>query len=137
MALTLSRVKEAVIGSLKLRVLDVTFDASYPTGGESLTADDLGVDPVFVIAEPTDGFAFEYDKGNEKLIAYEQGFTTGSTAAADSTSGALIEDAAGAETAVRAMGSAINTTYTFGGLREVASTTDLSTVVVRLLAIGV
>lgn len=40
---------------------------------------------------------------------------TGSTAAADSTSGALLEDAAAAETVIRAMGSAIDTTYDITG----------------------
>jgi len=137
MALTLAPVKETVVGNLKLRVLDVTFDASYVTGGESLTADELGTDPVFFIAEPTDGFVFEYDRSAQKLKAFEQGLTTGSTAAADATLGSLAEDAAGTETAVRLMGAAVDTTYTFGGLKEVASTTDLSAVVARVLAIGV
>jgi hypothetical protein len=104
MALTLSRVKEVVIGNLKMRILDVTFDAAYASGGESLTADDLGVDPVFVLAEPTDGYVFEYDKGNSKLIAYEQ-----TDPAAVGGANVPLVEAAG----------------------------DLSTVVVRTMAIGV
>ncbi len=81
MALTLARVKEAVIGDLKLRIFDVTFDSSHASGGESLTADDLGVDPVFVIAEPTDGYVFEYDKGNEKLMAFFADYDAGADGA--------------------------------------------------------
>jgi hypothetical protein len=72
MALTLAYVDEAVVGDLKLVILDVTFDAAYASGGESLTSTDLGVSPLFLIAEPTDGYVFEYDKVNETLIAYEQ-----------------------------------------------------------------
>mgnify|MGYP001574177490 FL=1 len=43
---------------------------------------------------------------------------TGATAAADSVSGTLIVDSAGAETAFRAMGTAINTTYDIGALSQ-------------------
>ena len=33
-----------VIGDLKYKVIEITFDSSYPTGGESLTASDIGFD---------------------------------------------------------------------------------------------
>lgn len=101
MGLTLTRIKGAAIGNLKLRIVDATYDASYAAGGESLTADDLGCDPVFVLAEPTDGYVFEYDKGASKLMA----FFSDNNAVAD---GVLIE-----------------------------ASGDLSSVVVRLMAIGV
>ena len=45
MALTLTKISGAsfTISNKKLRVYDVTFDSSYPTGGESLTAADVGL----------------------------------------------------------------------------------------------
>lgn len=47
------------------------FDSSYPTGGESLTASDLGLGSVvFVLAEPKAGYVFAYDYTNQKLLAY-------------------------------------------------------------------
>lgn len=138
MALTLTRIRGTIVGSKRVSVYDVDFDASYPAGGESLTAANLGLHAIdLVLASPDSGLLFQYDYANSKLLAYEQGFTTGSTAAADSTSGALVENFAGAETVIRAMGTAIDTTYRFGALKEVADTTDLSSVTdVRVFAIG-
>lgn len=55
-------------------VKTVTFDASYPTGGEVLTPASLGLASVlFAIANPSGGYAFEYDIINGKLIAYRGG----------------------------------------------------------------
>jgi hypothetical protein len=42
MGLTVTPVKVFVNGDRKEAFYDVTFDSSYPTGGESLTAADLG-----------------------------------------------------------------------------------------------
>lgn len=43
MSLSISIVKRAALGSGAIVVADVTFDNSYPTGGLSLTASDLGL----------------------------------------------------------------------------------------------
>lgn len=138
MALTITKVKVANLGSAKAVVADLDFDSSYPTGGESLTPANLGLDTIdFLLAEPQDGLVYEYDYTNEKLIAYEQGFTTGSTTAADATSGTLVEDIAGTEGTFRAMGVAVDTDILFGKLKECAATTDLSGVTdVRVIAFG-
>lgn len=50
----------------------VAFDSSYPTGGEPLTAADLGfsVAPRDVRIEPKGGYVFEYDRTNSKVLAY-------------------------------------------------------------------
>lgn len=139
MALTITTNEEGVLGDLRYKVVTLAFDSSYPTGGESFTAANLGWDSmVLVTAANTSGLAFDYDYTNALLLAYEQGITTGSTAAADSTSGALAEDIAAAETVVRFMDSAVDTTYGFGGLVQVANTTDLSTAAasVRVFALG-
>lgn len=73
-------------GDRWIQILKVDYDASYPTGGESLTKAELGFGkaPDLVFAIPHKGFAFEYDKTNEKLKAFYADYD----AVAD---GALIE----------------------------------------------
>ena len=73
MALTLTYTGDwsRVAGNQRVSVVSVAFDASYATGGESLTARDLGlVVLTSVIAQPKSGYTFEYDYTNFKLLAY-------------------------------------------------------------------
>lgn len=55
-----------------LTITSIDMDSSYPTGGEPLTAADLGFakKPRIVVAFPAKGYVFEYDFVNEKLKAY-------------------------------------------------------------------
>lgn len=58
---------------MQLKVLTGTFDfdSSYPTGGEDFDVSAYfpkGV--VAVLPMPKDGYTFEYDKDNKKIIAY-------------------------------------------------------------------
>lgn len=132
-------------------VADVAMDSSYPTGGEALTAQQFGLSVLnFVLPSPAAGYLFEFDHTNNKLKAFTptgshtHKLRTGSTAAADATSGALAEVAAGTESAARLMGTAIDADYevilegtgTKVAASEVANTTDLSAVTVRVIAIG-
>lgn len=58
-------------GNKRAVVATIAFDASYPTGGESLTAANLGlgvIDHVTIGAKS--GYVFEYDYTNSKVIAY-------------------------------------------------------------------
>lgn len=131
--------RQQTLGTWNFGVADVTMDSSYPTGGESIDPSDFGIDTTVYIClvDSPSGYVGVWDYTNSKLKVYTQGITTGSTAAADSTSGALVEDTAAAETAFRAMGTAIDTTYDMGPLKEVPSATDLSSVKFRVLMIGV
>lgn len=78
MALTITNRAGALptenLGGMWCRILDVDFDASYPTGGESLNEVELGFPDNFrllaVIALPRLGYVFEYDYTNLKLLAY-------------------------------------------------------------------
>lgn len=77
MALSLSTVKKTVWGDIRVHIVDVTFDSSYPTGGESLTKADLGFTTttlgVFTTTKQTGSVAvYEsvYDLTNEKLMVY-------------------------------------------------------------------
>ena len=159
MAATVTVKKRTKFANLYAVIADITFDSSYPTGGEAVTPQQLGLTTIdFVLPAPAAGYIPEFDHTNLKLKMFAptiaqaahthlQQIQTGATAAADSVSGALAKNNAGAETALRAMGTAINTTYEIGPTQsggvvsaaaatEVANTTDLSAVTVRVLATG-
>lgn len=68
-----------------------------------------------------DGFIYKYDATNNKMRIWSQGLNTGATAAADSTSGALAKNSAGAESVVRAMGTAVSTAYDVGPMNEIGT----------------
>lgn len=128
---------DVVGGHTYLQVADITFDASYPTGGEALSAGDLGFQPgvkiVLLEAEPEDGFSFLYDRTNAKLKVLCPGVVTGAAGAG------VLDDfpmsGVGATAASVGM-TAGNATTRFGGQVEVAATTDLSTITARVVAFG-
>lgn len=71
MALTVDRIANSVFGNKKVAIAKITFDSSYPTGGEALNPSDLGL--AFVDALFTDGamgYGVKYDIANKKLMAY-------------------------------------------------------------------
>lgn len=71
MALTLTTKRRGVRGDQDYVELEVDFDASYPTGGESLTRGDIGFRRIdSVEARGRAGYTFEYDYANSKLLAY-------------------------------------------------------------------
>jgi len=139
MALSISSIiHRSVFGNKRTVTFEVAFDSSYPTGGEPLTPTDLGMSGIdLILSSGSNGLWYEYDYTNKKLIAREIGIRTGSTGATTSGSGALGENVLGAETAARLANTAVDTTYGFGAMKEVANTTNLSTITgVRLMAIG-
>lgn len=110
MALTVAKVTGAdhIAGNMRHKVRTITFDSSYPTGGEPLTAGDLGLKAVFEVRAhgpfrntgATLGVTVSYDHANSKLVAYWGNAGTAS------------------------------------GLPEVTNTTDLSTYSGRITAVG-
>ena len=81
MALTVAKVtgqQDFVAGNRKHKVRTITFDSSYPTGGESLTAADLGLKSIteirphgsFRAAANTSAIEVSFDYTNAKLIAF-------------------------------------------------------------------
>ena len=51
---------------------EVTFDDSYPTGGEPISAASLGLKSIdFLSANPNGGYVFEFDHANSKLKAFQ------------------------------------------------------------------
>jgi hypothetical protein len=100
-------IKRGAAGDLFFRVVDVTLDGSYPTGGYPLAAKDLGFG--------TNGQIFMVDPGT---FSKTGGWMTGW----DYTNNKLqVFDSSGAASAVA---------------HEVAAATVLTGVVVRLLAFG-
>lgn len=79
MAVTVTIVEKFVIGDRKAVVADVLFDASYPAGGEAVTAANFGFDLEIThivgnIARDPDthdkAFALDFDEANSKLILF-------------------------------------------------------------------
>lgn len=73
MALTVVEKFRGAGGDRLLHVHKITFDSSYPTGGEPLTAADLGWSDnaslldVVALSGP---YTFQYDAANAKILAY-------------------------------------------------------------------
>tara|TARA_Y100000385_G_C13007929_1_gene600314 strand:+ start:347 stop:706 length:360 start_codon:yes stop_codon:yes gene_type:complete len=103
---------KGVPGNLQYRIVEVTFDSSYATGGESFTADDIGLDKIeFVVignvedASGTDvAFFALYDYSNSKIKVYN--------------------------------GDASNTSTDLSSTIEVANAGDLSNVTARIMVYG-
>lgn len=76
MAVTVTDIARTVFGNKRAVVAEITFDSSYPTGGEPLTAAQLGlasVDAVFPAAAVNStplALGVRYDKANAKLLAF-------------------------------------------------------------------
>jgi hypothetical protein len=70
---------DTTFGNKKIKIRDVTFDSSYPTGGEPLTAADVGlkrIDQVLCDAGAKNAagtlvIPVRYDHANAKLQGYE------------------------------------------------------------------
>ena len=80
MALTVSTPGNAsdvvgVPGNNKYVIKTCTFDDSYATNGESLTATQLGLESVHMvlISMENSGYVAQYDYTNEKIALYEAG----------------------------------------------------------------
>lgn len=77
MAVSVTDVKRGVLGDLKYLIADVTFDSSYPLGGEALTAGTLGLTTIYymdltAVRDPdtTDNLLIAtYDYTNSKIVA--------------------------------------------------------------------
>ncbi len=114
---------------------------TYPAGGIPLPVIGmLGLKRELQFAAieqpPGNGFIYKVDRTNHKLKIFCQGMTTGSTAAASCGNGALAENSAGSEGAVRLSGTAADTAYDLGGMMELPSTIAPASVSLPLLMIG-
>jgi hypothetical protein len=52
-------------------LVPLAFDSSYPSGGESLAASDVGLSEIYdVVIQPVAGFNFLWDSANSKIMVY-------------------------------------------------------------------
>ena len=109
-------------------VADVTLDSSYPTGGEALTAQQFGLTTLdFVLCSPSGGYIAEFDHANSKIKVFTPVKVQAAHTHVENAAETYTKDAATAEGGAIAAAAA----------PEVANTTDLHTVVVRVIAIGI
>jgi hypothetical protein len=132
------------VGPKTFVLADITFGnatLTYPSGGVPLpTKNYFGfkkeVQIGIVEGASANGFVYKYDRANHKIRIYNQGLTTGATAATTCANGAVAVNETGAETVVRLSGTAISTTYNLGALKEVGATFAPAAQTVRILFIG-
>lgn len=63
--------EKTVFGNKRVVFALVAFDSSYPTGGESVTAANLGMTSIeFFLAAPRSGYTFDYNYDASNLLAY-------------------------------------------------------------------
>jgi hypothetical protein len=87
MALAVTISLKQVWGTRRVFLGTLAFDSSYPTGGEALPAgfEKFNLAKVdYASIGPHEGFIFEYDATNDKVLAYFADYSTG-------TDGALIQ----------------------------------------------
>ena len=97
MALTFTNNKhfQPMRGGWKKGVVDITFDNSYPTGGEAVTAANLGLRTLYNLITPPIragsnlGFVTSWDHVNRKIVVYESGTADAGLGELNSTSSAL------------------------------------------------
>lgn len=139
MAATVTVIRDWKSRGMKHTIADILFDSSYPDGGESVTAADFLMSIVDYVEselyeDSTHGFLqVAYDRTNSLArVVRPYGTVTGGDAEVFA-----IGLSADANDATLAKNSATNRTKITGfALEEVADTTNLSTVTIRVHAIG-
>lgn len=77
LSVTIALLNRLKLGNGFLNVASITFDSSYPTGGEAITAAQLGLQAInFVQASPAGGYDFEFDYSASKLKALKKAIGT-------------------------------------------------------------
>lgn len=141
MGLTITRSGDwtGYFGNLRYARVTIAFDSSYPTGGESLTAADLGLKTIDLLqVQSKSGLVFEYDYTNSKVLAYSQGVSVGAAGAATMDDFPVTAGPGASTISVSLTNSGGSATHNFGAMKEVPNTNDLSTITgVRVFAIGV
>ena len=88
MALSSADIKRTVFGNKRIVIATLTFDSSYPTGGESLTPAMVGlssIDSVLCFPHQTATRIATYDHTNAKVLLYTALSTEAANASDQST----------------------------------------------------
>lgn len=77
MALSVSIIKSNSVGVQRMTLATVTFDSSYPTGGEALVAADFGLTKIEAVipagparSSTPEALPVSFDAANDKLLAF-------------------------------------------------------------------
>lgn len=138
MALTIGNRIDGTAGNLRIVAGTIDFDSSYPTGGEPLTAANIGLGSIqMILFQQTKGIVYEYDFTNNKVLAYVPGVTVGAAGAVTLDDFPLSGVGSTTTTSVSLTSTGGSATHRFGVMKEVGSTEDLSSIVgVRFVAFG-
>ena len=79
MGITLTKLEHHSLGSLRGATAVATFDNSYPTGGEALLPNKLGMGQILMlnVLQGEDGYVFKWDSTNNKILVYQSGDPAG------------------------------------------------------------
>lgn len=89
MAVTVSTLHTDRLNKTRIKAVEITFDSSYPTGGEPITAAMFGftrIISVFAIQCDDAGYDPVWDRTNSKILLYDEDNTSGIAADAANTS---------------------------------------------------
>ena len=158
--LTIKPIKRIKFGNAYGQISEITFDDSYPTGGEALLPSGLALNVIeFAEIESAGGYVFEYDHVNKKVIvrtpvgavaAHTHVFTGAAMSVTPTVLGGepaakLLQNDAGVlkSTDITAIPlgtpggtNAANGAIAAAAAAEVANATDLHLVTTRIFAVG-
>lgn len=127
MAVIVTLIKRTKFNNLYAAIVDIVFDASYPTGGEPITPQQLGLTTIdFLLPSPAAGYIPEFDHTNLKLKMFTPTNAQVAHSHTENTAASYVQNAT----------SAVGGPVAAAAGGEVANTTDLSAVTVRVLAMG-
>ena len=122
MALTISTSEQGIMGNKRTVLGSVTFDSSYPTGGEAFDKANIGLVQLDrLMIDPAGGYLFEWDATNAKIKVRQ---ATAAHTHTENTDATYVQNATTSASTAAVAG-------------EVANAADLSTVTATFLAIGV
>ena len=77
MALSIGSLEHLSLGSVTGVIATITFDSSYDSNGEELLPKDIGLGQILMlnIIQGEDGYVFEWDSANNKIIVRESAAT--------------------------------------------------------------
>lgn len=80
MSISTTTIRREVVGRARIRTVEITFDSSYPTGGESFDPESVGLNKVdMAVIAPAAGYVFEYDYASNKIKAFRSDAVSGHT----------------------------------------------------------
>lgn len=135
MALAFASQKEGVAGDLRYWSGTITFDSSYPTGGEAITAANFGFgSTIFILSmNGASGVVPVFDRANLKIMVY---FPTGGAGTSPATLANAAGGLAAGATPVTSTAATGVVALTPGVGIEVGSTCNLATLVIQVFAMG-